>query len=63
MSYQLDDTLPELFDQDVPYSFNIERELQETLEAARSIVKNANLNPFLNILLKALIAYTAKEAL
>jgi len=63
LSYRLDDTLPELFDQDVPYSFNIDRELQETLEAARSIVKNANLNPFLNILFKALIAYTAKEAL
>ncbi|MDD4238339.1 MAG: MerR family transcriptional regulator [Desulfotomaculaceae bacterium] len=63
LSYHLDDTIPEVFDQDVPYDLNIEKELHDTLEIAKMIVKNANMNPFLNILLKAMIAYIAKESL
>jgi DNA-binding transcriptional MerR regulator len=61
--YQFDNTIPEVFDQDVPYDLNIEKEFHDTLEAAKIIVRTANMNPFLNILLKALIAYTAKESL
>jgi DNA-binding transcriptional MerR regulator len=52
--YHFDDTIPEVYDQDVPYDLNIEKEFRDTLEAAKIIVKNANMNPFLNILLKSL---------
>jgi DNA-binding transcriptional MerR regulator len=62
-SYQFDDTLPEVYDQDIPYHLDIEKEFRETFEAAKIIVKNANMNPFLNILFKAMLAYTAKESL
>lgn len=61
--YHFDNTIPELYDQDVPYDLNIEKELNDALEAAKTIVRTANMNPFLNILLKAMIAYTAKESL
>ncbi|HBC92631.1 MAG TPA: hypothetical protein DCZ10_06925, partial [Pelotomaculum sp.] len=56
-------TIPEVFDQDVPYELDIEKEFRDTLEAAKIIVRTANMNPFLNVLLKAMIAYTAKESL
>jgi len=61
--YHFDDTIPEVYDQDVPYDLNIDKEFRDTFEAAKIIVRNANMNPFLNILLKAMIAYTAKESL
>lgn len=61
--YQFDHTIPEVFDQDVPYELNIEKELRDTFEVAKTIVRTANMNPFLNILLKAMIAFTAKESL
>jgi DNA-binding transcriptional MerR regulator len=61
--YHFDTTISEVYDQDVPYVFDIEKELRDTLEVAKIIVRNANMNPFLNILLKAMIAYTAKESL
>lgn len=61
--YHFDDTIPEVYDQDVPYVLNIEKEFSDTLDAAKIIVRTANMNPFLNILLKAMIAYTAKESL
>lgn len=63
LSYQYDETIPEVYDQDVPYHLDLDKECRDTLEAAKIIVKTANMNPFLNILLKALIAYTAKESL
>lgn len=61
--YHFDKTIPEICDQDVPYVLNIEKELSDALEAAKIIVRTANMNPFLNILLKAMIAFTAKESL
>ncbi|TEB15274.1 hypothetical protein Psfp_02311 [Pelotomaculum sp. FP] len=61
--FRFDNTIPEVFDQDVPYELDIEKEFRDTLEAAKIIVRTANMNPFLNILLKAMIAYTAKESL
>ena len=61
--FHFDNTIPEVFDQDVPYELDIEKEFRDTLEAAKIIVRTANMNPFLNVLLKAMIAYTAKESL
>jgi hypothetical protein len=63
LSYQFDDILPGIYDQDLPYHLDIEKEFRETFEAAKTVVKNANMNPFLNILFKAMLAYTAKESL